>query len=414
MPLKPRTLTLLCIISAVVGIALGYFITLVYRPQLLPPALRPGGMTAPVTVLLLGVDIVYSAGRRGIKPDAASFNGRSDTIMLARFDPINNQFAVLSIPRDTTVDIPGHGRQKINGANAIGGEKLACATVSRLVELNVDNYVVLNVHGLVELVDKLGGITVQIPKRMRYHDRAAKLDIDLKAGCHNLSGEQAMGFVRFRHDALGDIGRVQRQEIFMHAIMDKALKPESWAKLPELIKIGQSHIKTNLTTPQIMQIVTFAKTVPKEKQHMIMLPGNFSGSGGWDVAPDALRKVVCLMTGQPPPAAPRSDIRISIENASSNPGLGRRLSKYLTSLGYPILNITGKSENFGEQVSRTKIIAECGNPADAALVRKDLQSTGEVISASLGDIQSSVTIVAGSDLIPLLEAKLPDPKRLHQ
>ncbi len=413
--MKPRTLNPLSIISAiVVGIALGYFITLVYRPQAIPPALRPGGMSVPVTVLLMGVDIVYSGTRRGIKPDPASFNGRSDTMMLARFDPIRNQFLVLSIPRDTTADIPAHGRQKINGANALGGESLACQTVSRMVGIDIDHYVVLNVHGLVELVDKLGGITVQIPKRMRYRDRAAGLRIDLQPGEHLLTGDQSMGFVRFRHDALGDIGRVQRQEIFMNAVLDKALRPESWAKMPELIKIAQSHVKTDLSPPEIMQILTFAKAVPKSNQHMIMLPGGFSPAGGWDLDEAGLRRVTAMMTGQPPPAASRNEIRVSIENASRTPGLARRLAKYLTTLGYPVKIPSVKSGNFGEQVERTKVIAECGNPADAALVKQDLNGAGDLISASLGDIESCVTVVAGDDLIPLLEADQRDSKRLHK
>lgn len=381
---------------------------------MLPPALRPGGMSQPTTILLLGVDIVYAGTRRGIKPDPSSFNGRSDTIMLARFDPIRNQFMVLSIPRDTTVDVPGHGRQKVNGANAIGGESLACETVSRLTGVDVDHYVVLNVHGLVELVDKLGGITVNIPKRMHYRDRAARLNIDLQPGSHVLTGEEAMGFVRFRHDALGDIGRVQRQEIFMHAVLDKALNPQSWAKMPELIKIAESHVKTDMNPAQIMQIASFARAVPKDHQHMIMLPGNFSGSGGWTVDEAGLRRVVSTMTGQPPPAASRPEIRIAIENASSSPGLGRKLSKYLSALGYPVMSVSGKSENFGTQVARTKIIAECGNPSDAVLVKKDLRGAGDIVSASLGDIQSCVTIVAGPDLIPLMEAELQDSKRRHK
>lgn len=368
----------------------------------------------PVTMLLMGVDVVYAGTRRGIKADPSSFNGRSDTMMLARFDPIRNQFTVLSIPRDTTAEIPGHGRQKINGANAIGGETLACQTVSQLVGLEIDHYVVLNVHGLVELVDKLGGITVQIPKRMKYKDRAAGLRIDLQPGEHVLTGEQAMGFVRFRHDALGDIGRVQRQEIFMNALLDKALRPESWAKVPELIKIAQSHVKTDLSTGQIMQILTFARAVPKSNQHMIMLPGGFSSSGGWSIDQTALNRVTAMMTGQPPPAAPRTEIKVSVENASRSPGLARRLSKYLASLGYPVKIPSVKSGNFGEQVARTKVIAECGNPADASLVRQDLKGHGDLISASLGDIESSVTVVAGDDLIPLLEADQQDSKRHHR
>lgn len=399
---------------ALLGIALGYIITLLYRPGMLPPALRIGGLARPTTVLLLGVDVVYGGDRRHLKADATSFQGRSDTMMLARFDPVRNEFFVLSIPRDTNVSVPGHGRQKINGANALGGEQLAISTVEELTGMHIDHYVVLNVHGLVEMVDELGGVTVQIPKRMHYRDRAAKLNINLDAGPHLLNGTEAMGFVRFRHDALGDIGRVQRQEIFIQAIMDKALSPASWAKVPELLKISQKHVRTDLSVPEIMQILTFVRAVNKQSQHMIMLPGNFSGTGDWAVDDSALRTVVARMNGETQPASDRRDLRISIENASSSPGLGRKVQRYLSNLGYPIMSTSGKSELFASPQASSKIIAMRGNFAEALLLKNDLGKHGEVINASIGDIQSTLTLVAGDDLIPLVEATAPGDRKRHR
>lgn len=392
------------VLSALIGVAIGYFITLVYRPQLIPPALRIGGLQQPTTVLLLGVDVVYSGDRRHMKADLKSFQGRSDTMMLARFDPINNQFAVLSIPRDTSVDVPGYGRQKINGANALGGESLASRTVTALTGMPIDHYVVLNVHGLVELVDALGGITVQVPKRMKYRDRSAKLDINLNPGPYTLNGTEAMGFVRFRHDALGDIGRVQRQEIFMRAVIDKAISPASWAKVPELLKLAQRHIKTDLTVPEITQILTFVRVVPKDRQHMIMMPGNFTGGGDWGVDTEGLRSVVAQMMGHPLGATDRQQIKVSIENASSTPGAQRKIMRYLSKLGYPIMTVSSKSELFPGVLSNSKIIAERGNSTEAALLKRDLKGKGEVVNASIGDIQSNLTLVVGNDLIPLVEA----------
>jgi len=163
----------------------------------------------------MGTDVVYSKEHRVLKADPKSFQGRSDTILVCRLDPIANSLSVLSIPRDTQARIPGYrGLQKINGANAFGGPLLAAQTIDDLLGIPVDHYAVINVHGLVELVDELGGITVVVPKRMKYTDNSAKLKINLDPGPHVLSGVEAMGFVRFRHDALGDIGRVQRQELF--------------------------------------------------------------------------------------------------------------------------------------------------------------------------------------------------------
>ncbi|MBX9569147.1 MAG: LCP family protein [Candidatus Obscuribacterales bacterium] len=392
------------LVSALIGVGIGYFITLVYRPQLIPPSLRIGGLTKPQSILLLGVDVVYSGDRRHSKADLTSFQGRSDTIMLARFDPKANAFSVLSIPRDTNVEVPGYGHQKINGANALGGESLAMRTVQALTGVPIEHYVVLNVHGLVELVDALGGITVQIPKKMKYRDRTAKLNINLNPGPYTLNGSEAMGFVRFRHDALGDIGRVQRQEIFIRAVMDKAMSPASWAKVPELLKLAQKHVKTDLSVPEIMQVLTFVRSVPKANQHMIMLPGNFSGTGDWAVDEDGLRVVVAQMMGHPLPAAAREKIKVSIENASSQTGLQRKLSRYLSSLGYMIMTVSGKSELFAGPLGESKIIAERGNSSEAALLKHDLRNKGEIVNASIGDIQSSLTLVLGDDMIPLVEA----------
>lgn len=390
---------------ALLGVAIGYIITLLYRPQLLPPAFRLGGLQRPSTVLLLGVDIVYGGDRRHARADAGSFQGRSDTIMLARFDPISNSFSVLSIPRDTNCDIPGHGRQKINGANALGGEQLAMRTVEELTGVHCDHFVVLNVHGLVELVDALGGLTINIPKRMHYRDRSAKLNINLEAGPYTMNGTEAMGFVRFRHDALGDIGRVQRQELFIQAVMDKALSPSSWAKLPSLVSIAQKHVRTDLDVQQITRILTFVRGVPKSKQHMVMLPGGFSGTGDWAVDEAGLRRVVASMMGQTHPASQRTELKITVENASSSPGLHRKLSRYLSNMGYPILASSNKSDLFPAPQASSKIIAERHNPEDASLLRIDLKNRGEIINASIGDIQSCLTLVAGDDLIPLVEAE---------
>lgn len=396
---------------ALLGVGIGYIIALLFRPQLIPPSFRIGGLKQPTTVLLLGVDVVYAGDRRHIRADPSSFQGRSDTMMLARFDPARNEFSVLSIPRDTSSEIPGYGRQKINGANALGGETLAMSAVEALTGVHSDHYVVLNVHGLVELVDELGGITVNIPKRMRYKDRAAKLNINLDAGPYTLNGTEAMGFVRFRHDALGDIGRVQRQELFMQAVMDKALAPGSWAKVPQLLTIAQKHVKTDLSVPQIMQILTFVRSVPKANQHMVMLPGNFSGSGDWAVDQDGLKKILGMMLGETLPAGLRSDIKLTIENASSSPSLGKKLRRFLSNLGYPIVCTSPKSEIFSTPQAQTKIVAERGNPQEAALLKQDLSKHAEIINASIGDIQSSLTLVAGDDLIPLMEANSDTDKK---
>ncbi len=400
--MKSSNWFLFFLFSAALGVAVGYIVTLIWRPTLLPPVLRWGSLTQPTTVLLLGVDVVYTHEGRRMKADPTAFNGRSDTILVARLDPIRNSMTVLSIPRDTQVSIPGHGVQKINGANAIGGPTLAKEVISSLLGMEIDHYLVLNVHGLVELVDELGGITVEIPKRMKYMDWTAKLKIDLQQGSHTLTGQQAMGFVRFRHDALGDIGRVQRQQIFLRAVLDKALNPESWAHLPKLVTIIRSYLLTDMDDGDIFKMATFARAVPKGNQQLVMLPGKFSGTGDWLVDPNDVRQIAARLIGASWPLASKTEVHVSIENASSFPDLGRRLARFLRARGYDVVSVKSSAQESGHR-DRTRIIAQRANPEDAQMLKADLNDRGEIYNASVGDIQSSVTVVAGDDLTTLID-----------
>jgi hypothetical protein len=256
----------------------------------------------------------------------------------------------------------------------------------------------------VDLVNELGGVTVEIPKRMKYMDWTAKLKIDLEPGYHTLTGNQAMGFVRFRHDALGDIGRVQRQEIFLRAVLDKALQPASWTHLPELIKIGQQYVSTDLTESQILSTLAFVRAVPKRNQQLVMLPGKFSsdGSGNWAVDQTEIKDIAARITGGISTLKTRQDVRVAIQNVSSSPALGRRLAAFLRLKGYTIVSISSIDRSVPPRRT-SRIIAQRANPEDAEMIQLDLASAGDVVNASVGDIESGVTIMAGDDLVPVLE-----------
>ncbi len=400
--LRSPNWSLIIIAAALVGVVVGYIYTLIAKPQLLPPVLRIGALREPMTVLVLGTDVVYSDRGRNLKADKDAFTGRSDTIMVCRLDPYRNSLGVLSIPRDTQVRISGYGTQKINAANALGGPYLAQTTVSQFLGIPIDHYIVLNVHGLVDLVNELGGITIDIPKKMQYMDWTAKLKIDLEPGVHTLTGNQAMGFVRFRHDALGDIGRVQRQELFMRAVLDRAMKPESWSHIPRLLEIAQRYINTDMSAGDLMMLAQYARGVPKANQFMAMMPGNFSGSGDWDVSKSDVRRMVARLTGSAFVTAEKEEMRIAVENASATKGLGNKLAKLLRERGYRHVFVRASNDERPSSLKRTRIIAQKGNPEDAEVVKADLQSHGDIVTASVGDIESSVTIMVGDDLAPVL------------
>lgn len=392
------------VLCALAGVLAGYFVTLFLKPTLIPPMLRIGFLREPTTVLLMGTDVVYNGKGRRKSADASSFQGRSDTIMVARMDPFSNSFSLLSIPRDTLAYIPDHGRQKINAANAIGGPELTRVTVGNLLQMNIDHYLVLNVRGLVECVDEVGGITINVPKRLKYKDNSAKLNIDLQPGPTTLNGTQAMGFVRFRHDSLGDIGRVQRQEMFIRAALDKAMEAETWSHLPDLINIANKYILTDLNPADMAAMAAFVRAVPKDRQSLVLLPGNFSGTGDWEVDKAEVRRMVAKLSGSTFVDTDRRRLRVTIRNASSDRRMSRKLVNLLHSRGYRSLVIKTAKEDQGPPHATTQIIAQRGNPEDAELVQTDLAGAGEVVNASVGDIESSVTIIIGDDLLSLVSS----------
>ncbi|MCU0537863.1 MAG: LCP family protein, partial [Hydrococcus sp. Prado102] len=176
-------------------------------------------LSRPVNILVLGTKVLTSDLEEEERPKedlgyhalVNSFKGLSDTMLLLRFDPQKETVTVLSIPRDTQAEIEGHGIRKVNEANYYGGPALAAESISKLLGgVPIDRYVRVNIQGVEKLIDALGGVTVYVPKDMKYQDDSQHLYINLKEGEQHLDGNKAIQFLRFRYDEFGDISRVQR------------------------------------------------------------------------------------------------------------------------------------------------------------------------------------------------------------
>lgn len=169
----------------------------------------------------------------------------TDTMILANINNKDNRISLLSIPRDTKVNLPGHGVNKINAASVYGGPEMAMETVSELVGMPVDYYILTNFNGFKDIVDALGGVTIDVEKDMNHHENAygGAYDIHLTEGVQKLDGEHALMYVRYRSDELGDITRTQRQQKLLAAIADEAMKPQSITKLHKLIPQIQKMLK---------------------------------------------------------------------------------------------------------------------------------------------------------------------------
>ncbi|WP_169792162.1 LCP family protein [Jiangella muralis] len=158
---------------------------------------------------------------------------RTDTIMLLSVPGGGERNALISLPRDSVVDIPGHGENRINAAFAFGGAPLLVETIEAATGVAIDDYVQIGFGGFAGIVDALGGVEICLDDPVQ--DEQAH--IDLPAGCQTLQGPDALGYARARHfDPTSDIGRVQRQRELISAISDKALSPGTLVNPIELTR----------------------------------------------------------------------------------------------------------------------------------------------------------------------------------
>ncbi|GAA5335842.1 MULTISPECIES: LCP family protein [Thermus] len=261
---------------------------------LLGPAVRQGalpspeGLREPLTLLVYGSSPEYS-GYHKRAPER--FRGLADAILLVRLDPWAGRVVVLSIPRDTWVSLPGYGWHKVNAYSPLGGPGLMKEAVAALTGVRAERYVVVSTEALRRAVDALGGVRVCVEKPMRYRDSAAGLSIDLEPGCQVLNGAQAEGYLRFRKDALGDIGRIQRQQAFFHAVKEEVLSPKGLLRLPRVVAAVEPYVQTDLTRKERGAILGF--TMKRPELVSLLLPGRFGG-GGWQVDREALAELLAL------------------------------------------------------------------------------------------------------------------------
>ncbi|WP_253276434.1 LCP family protein [Synechococcus sp. PCC 6312] len=363
------------------------------------------GLARPINVLIMGVDLEPNA--QGYDHD--SLNGRSDTMLLARLNPDHNSVTVLTIPRDSRVEIPGYGMQKINAANAFGGAPLATQVVSHTLNyVPVDRYIRISTQAFRELVDLIGGVEVNVPVRMQYTDNTQKLFIDLQPGLQTLNGDQAEGFVRFRHDGLGDIGRAQRQQILLKALQKKISNPLMLAKLPQLYQVMQQYMDTDLSFGEMMAILQFGLGTSSKNINMLLLPGQFSGDGYdasyWLPNYEAIDRLVARHFFEKDASWSGTEtvdpkgLKIAIQNATDSDQAGQVIVDFLMAQNYR--NVYMDSE-WSHPVAKTQVIAQQGDREAAVAMLIDLglgRVAKELVEVdATGSFGSDITIRIGSD-----------------
>ncbi|MBU2702512.1 LCP family protein required for cell wall assembly [Sporomusaceae bacterium BoRhaA] len=384
------------------------------------------GSGQKVNILVLGVD------------ERDDDVGRSDTTLLLTVDSKEKQASLLSIPRDSRVKIPGHGYDKINAAYAYGGHRLSEQTVADFVGVPVDYYLLINFAAFDKIVDAIGGVDINVEKRMHYEDPYDKLVIDLKPGMQHLDGKTAIQYVRYR-DEEGDIGRVGRQQKFMKAILDQVTSPMVIPRIPGIIAEVASAVKTDLTIGDMMNLAKILNEVHKQGLHTEMVSGKpayIQDISYW--LPDVVSvrqymarvmgifdskylataektateyteavpkemKIVDLPKTQPAQSAPKpkdavskpvmapvSKVRVEIVNSSGVSSTGAKIAAIMREQGFEVSSITQ-----GTPTANTVVISHTNN---SAVVDK-LNSLGFrcAVQVKRDENSNSITVIVGKD-----------------
>ncbi len=178
-------------------------------------------------------------------------NGNTDTIMVVTYDVGNQHVGVVSVPRDTLMNVP-RTVKKINAAYGVGGIEEVKSELSEMLGIPLDYYIIINLKGFKALVDTVGGVDFDVPVNMNYDDPIQDLHIHLNKGMQHLNGAQALQLVRFRSGyANADIGRIQTQQKFLAALAKKVLSWDSVTKVSDFVEIFAEHVKTDLTVREL-------------------------------------------------------------------------------------------------------------------------------------------------------------------
>ena len=201
--------------------------------------------------------------------------GRSDTLMLAAVDEEQGRATLLSIPRDTRVEVGTYGYDKINHAYAFGGHEMTLAAVEKIVGVPVTHYVLIDTSAFERIVDAVGGVDINVEKRMHYEDPwddNGGLVIDLQPGEQHMTGAQAIQYVRYR-DGEGDIGRIARQQHFMRALLAQFLSPQVIPRLAAVVDEVKNAVETDLSTRQLLTLAKRMKDIEAGGMTMQMVIG---------------------------------------------------------------------------------------------------------------------------------------------
>ena len=324
--------------------------------------------------------------------DEIENHGRADTIVLLSISPKTKDALILSIPRDTRVEIPGRGMDKINHAYAFGGESLLNKTVSSFLDVAIHFYAVVDFNGFVYIIDELGGVEIDVEKEMHYVDKAGGVEINLHPGKQILNGEKALQYIRFRYDKLGDLGRIKRQQKLALAVIKKMINFDSMIKIPQISEGMKDYIETNIEARDTVVLANLFRGVNQEKFKVETVQGEpvyIEGISYLEPDVEEVRQRVKSLI-----YSKNSGIKVEVLNGNAMTGIAHKIANDLELQGFEIVNL-GNADNFNYEKTKITIYSKEVNLNNEF---KKLFNDFEIVKEYQTNANLDLVIILGKDL----------------
>ena len=390
--------------------------------QMLVPEPRTVFGKNALHVLVVGLDYDYSA-----QDQETSAHSRSDIIMAVKLDFAKRRMYDLSVPRDMVATMPDGRVAKINQAQADGGVREAKTVIAQWLGAPAfDRYVVLRIDTMKDLINAIGGVTVNVENSdalrhagpngpVDYDDSWGHLHVHLKPGVQRLDGMQAVGYARFRHDWCSDPCRIMRQQQVIHALADEIQKHQlnTVLHIQPLLDVVRKDVETDLKlNEEISLAVAFSHLAPSDiVTAQVPYTGSIDLPGyGDSIVADEKQKqsLVTAMLTDPAPLEPDgqllaalspADIRVHVQNGTTVSGAAGKVAQRLRAAGFNVTAIDNASES---DVERSAV---SGGSADAPLAFKVRDALGSIghnarVAYVSGDAatRDTVLVVVGADM----------------
>lgn len=289
--------------------------------------------------------------------DAADASHHTDTIMISVLNPLKNNLSLLSLPRDTRINLPGYLFHRINEIygyhlrkskdRAFSAEKVVegveYTLSSEAMGIKIPYWLQVDYDGFKKIIDIVGGVRVTIKQPMHYDDKAGNYHFHKEPGTYVLKGQEALFYARFR-GATGDRGRILRQHEFLRNLAKQFANPLNVVKFPQIVGAVNASIRTNLTFWDVLSIAVAARRVRSKSLDFYILPGRPRGAY-WVLNKEAVNHLAGKMilgvgTGpQIETIVPQMDrVTVNVWNASGQKGLAYQVTKFLRECGYDVID----------------------------------------------------------------------------